>query len=131
MRGTIKWFNKQKGYGFLTRDSDGIDYFFHHTNIIMDGFRKLDTNDIVDFEATMESGDAQRIQAINVTPILTRKMVEKELKKEKLYLQPMKNAMGNKAYTVVDANNVIQTGENGMSLIEVAKYAGFDVTGLE
>ena len=58
-------------------------------------------------------------------------MVENELKKEKLYLQTMKGAMGNKAYMVVDANNVIQAGENGISLIEVATYAGFDVTGLE
>lgn len=131
MRGTVKFFDLNKGWGFLTRDSDGVDYFFHHSNIIMSGFRAFATGDIVDFEATMESGDAQRVQAINVTPILTREMVEKALKREKLYLRTMKDALGYRAFMVVDENNVIQAGEQGMSLVEVAAFAGIDVSGLE
>lgn len=41
MRGTVKWFNSQKGYGFITRE-DGIEYFVHYSNIQMDGYRSLD-----------------------------------------------------------------------------------------
>jgi len=38
--GTVKWFNARRGYGFLTGE-DGNDYFVHHSNIVMDGFRTL------------------------------------------------------------------------------------------
>lgn len=46
MQGTCKWFNNQKGYGLIT-DSEGKDIFVHHSNIIMDGFRHLNEDDIV------------------------------------------------------------------------------------
>jgi len=46
MQGTCKWFNAQKGYGFIT-DSEGNDVFVHHSNIIMDKFRYLNEDDIV------------------------------------------------------------------------------------
>ena len=39
-QGTVKWFNEQKGFGFITAD-DGRDYFVHHTSIIADGFKTL------------------------------------------------------------------------------------------
>lgn len=128
MRGTVKFFDKQKGWGFIAGDN-GTDYFVHYTSLEVPKYKSLDTDDIVGFEVGTDKNG--REQAVNVTPILTLKMVENELKKEKLYLQTMKGAMGNKAYMVVDANNVIQAGENGISLIEVATYAGFDVAGLE
>jgi CspA family cold shock protein len=49
MRGTVKWFNDAKGYGFITRD-DGGDVFVHHTAIIADGYRSLGEGDTVEFE---------------------------------------------------------------------------------
>lgn len=122
MRGTVKWFSK--GYGFITRDYDGMDYFFHHSNIIMDGFRTLDANDIVDFEIGADKNS--REQAINVTPILTMKMVEDALKKENLFLQISVDDCGGCFYRVVDENDIPKTDENGISLIEVAAYAGLD-----
>lgn len=118
MRGTVKFFCK-RGYGFIT-DQDGKEWFFHHSGVIMKGYKRLDKGDIVDFEIGTDKNG--REQAVNVTPILTLKMVEKELKKEKLYLQTMKNALGEKAYMVVDANNVIQVGEQGMSLEEILNW---------
>lgn len=128
MKGTIKWFNANKGYGFVTRDSDGTDYFFHHSNIIMNGFRALDTNDIVDFEIGADKNS--RVQAINVTPILTMKMVEDALKKENLFLQISVDDCGGCFYRVVDENDIPKTDENGISLIEVAAYAGIDTEDL-
>jgi len=51
--GTVKWFNDQKGYGFITQDG-GPDVFVHHSAIQSDGFRTLAENDRVSFE-TVES----------------------------------------------------------------------------
>lgn len=127
MRGTVNWFNSQKGYGFL-KTEDGKDVFVHHSNIIMDGFRTLDENDIVSFDIGI-SNDG-REQAVNVSPIVTIKMIEEALKKEKLYLSTMKDAYGVKKYLVVDMNNVIQSHEHGMYFLDLAAYAGIDVEGL-
>jgi len=49
-RGTVKWFNDQKGYGFITPDDGSPDLFVHHSAISMDGFRTLQENDVVEFE---------------------------------------------------------------------------------
>ena len=49
--GKGKWFNEQKGYGFITSDSSG-DVFVHHTAIIMEGFRTLKEGEDVNFEVT-------------------------------------------------------------------------------
>ena len=48
-RGTVKWFNNQKGYGFI-RDEDGKDIFVHYTGLDMEGFRSLDEGNKVEFD---------------------------------------------------------------------------------
>lgn len=48
-KGTVKWFNEKKGYGFLTQD-DGSDLFVHFTGIEGDGYRVLYEGDRVEFE---------------------------------------------------------------------------------
>ena len=53
-QGTVKWFNDQKGFGFIT-SSDGNDYFVHHTNIVCEGFKTLPEGAQVEFE--VEKGD--------------------------------------------------------------------------
>lgn len=49
--GTVKWFNDQKGFGFITQ-TEGGDLFVHHTAIVADGFRTLAEGDKVEFEVT-------------------------------------------------------------------------------
>ncbi len=49
-KGTVKWFNAEKGYGFITPDDGGEDLFVHHSNIAMEGFRALDEGQKVEYE---------------------------------------------------------------------------------
>ena len=49
-QGTVKWFNDQKGYGFITPDDGSKDLFVHHSAIMMDGFKTLAENDVVEFD---------------------------------------------------------------------------------
>lgn len=61
--GTVKWFNPEKGYGFITRP-DGDDLFVHFSEIKMDGFKTLDEGAAVSFDVT--EGQNGKLQASNV-----------------------------------------------------------------
>jgi len=54
-RGTVKWFNDKKGYGFIKRDNGGDDIFVHFSDIVSEGFKSLNEDDIVFFD--VERGD--------------------------------------------------------------------------
>ena len=128
MTGTVKFFNASKGWGFI-RVEDGQEVFVHYSNIQMDGFRTLNSGDLVDFEIVTD--DRGKTQAINVQPVITRKMVEEALKEENLYLGINEDSNGVEIFAVMDANNVLQSSEQGMSLLEVAAYVGIDVEGIK
>lgn len=64
-RGTVKWFNNAKGYGFLGRDG-GPDVFVHYSSIQTDGYRSLNEGDPVEFDVIQ--GD-KGPQADQVTPL--------------------------------------------------------------
>ena len=49
MKGTVKWFNNQKGYGFIC-DEQGNDVFVHYTGLNMEGFKSLDEGAAVEFD---------------------------------------------------------------------------------
>ncbi len=51
MKGTVKWFNSEKGYGFITSE-DGQDIFVHYSAISAEGFKSLNEGDEVEFEVT-------------------------------------------------------------------------------
>ena len=127
-KGTVKWFNNQKGYGFIT-DSEGKDIFVHYSAIQMDGRKQLSEGDIVDFETG--NGTTGREQAVNVTPILTMQMIEKALKDEGLRVKQIIDQYGLKQYIVINSDNMMQSPEYGMDLVELAAFAGIDVSGLE
>ena len=62
--GTVKWFNPEKGYGFISQ-KDGEDLFVHCSEIKMDGFKTLDEGAAVQFDVT--TGQNGKLQASNVT----------------------------------------------------------------
>lgn len=63
MKGTVKWFQPNKGYGFITAES-GEDYYVYHTEIRMEGFRKLSGGQKVSFVAG--KGKEDRPMALDV-----------------------------------------------------------------
>lgn len=69
--GFVKWFDYRKGYGFITTDEQE-EVFVHFSNIDMEGFKKLDMGDQVEFELK-ESKDGKGSEALNVKVILKDK----------------------------------------------------------
>ena len=52
MKGTVKWFSNQKGYGFITPEGGGKDVFVHHSAIQAEGYKTLDEGQAVEFDVT-------------------------------------------------------------------------------
>jgi cold shock protein len=65
--GKVKWFNDQKGFGFITPDEGGKDLFCHHSEIQADGFRSLAEGQVVEFEAIQDAKGpkATKVRAVN------------------------------------------------------------------
>ena len=64
-KGTVKWFNDAKGYGFITQE-DGTDVFVHHTAIQGTGFKSLSEGQAVSFDVT---DSPKGLQATNVVKL--------------------------------------------------------------
>jgi cold shock protein len=64
--GTVKWFNAEKGYGFISQDDGGADVFVHFTAIESNGYRSLDENQRVEFDVTQgpKGPQAERVRAL-------------------------------------------------------------------
>ena len=62
-KGTVKWFNSEKGFGFITNDATNEDLFVHYSGIATDGYKTLEEGQKVDFDITK---GAKGFQATNV-----------------------------------------------------------------
>ncbi|MFD8501141.1 cold-shock protein [Streptomyces sp. NPDC059687] len=63
--GTVKWFNAEKGFGFIEQDGGGADVFAHYSNIATNGFRELQEGQKVTFDVTQGQ---KGLQAENIIP---------------------------------------------------------------
>ena len=66
-KGTVKWFNAEKGYGFITGE-DGQDVFVHFSAIQVDGFKTLAEGQKVTFDTEPDPKDTGKLRAVNVIP---------------------------------------------------------------
>ena len=64
--GTVKWFNAQKGYGFITNESTGEDVFVHFSAIVSDGYKTLEEGQKVTFDIEQDPKNSSKLRAANV-----------------------------------------------------------------
>ena len=64
--GVVKWFNAEKGYGFITNDANGEDVFVHFSAIQVDGFKTLEEGQKVTFDVESDPKDSRKLRAVNV-----------------------------------------------------------------
>ena len=66
-KGTVKWFNAQKGYGFITNESTGEDVFVHFSAIVSDGYKTLEEGQKVTFDIEQDPKNSKKLRAANIT----------------------------------------------------------------
>jgi CspA family cold shock protein len=67
--GTVKWFNSEKGFGFISNDNGGEDIFVHHSAIQSDGYRSLAEGQKVTFDTEADPRGNRGLRAVNVRPL--------------------------------------------------------------
>ena len=65
-KGTVKWFNADKGFGFISNEATGEDVFVHFSAIVSDGFKTLNENQNVTFDVEADPKNPSRLRAVNV-----------------------------------------------------------------
>ena len=66
--GTVKWFNAEKGYGFISNDEGGDDVFVHFSAIVADGYKSLTEGQKVTYDVETDAKNG-KLRAANVSPI--------------------------------------------------------------
>ena len=64
--GTVKWFNSEKGFGFISNEDGSDDVFVHFSAIQNDGFKSLNEGDKVTFDTEPDPKDSRKLRAVNV-----------------------------------------------------------------
>ena len=67
--GTVKWFNAEKGFGFIANDDGSDDVFVHFSAIQTDGFKTLNEGQKVSFDTEQDPKNSSKVRAINVKPL--------------------------------------------------------------
>lgn len=68
-QGTVKWFNSEKGYGFIANDEGGEDVFVHYSAIQAEGYKSLKEGQKVSFETETDPKNPNKLRAVNVTAL--------------------------------------------------------------
>lgn len=67
--GTVKWFNAEKGYGFISNDNGGDDVFVHFSAIQGTGYRSLNEGQKVTYDVEQDPKNSSKLRAVNVSVI--------------------------------------------------------------
>ncbi len=65
-KGTVKWFNSDKGYGFISNEANGEDVFVHFSSIMSTGYKSLSEGQKVTFDTEVDPKNSRKFRAINV-----------------------------------------------------------------
>ncbi len=65
-KGTVKWFNPEKGYGFISDDNGGEDVFVHFSAIVSEGYKTLSEGQKVTYETEPDPKNSSKLRAVNV-----------------------------------------------------------------
>ena len=66
--GTVKWFNAEKGFGFISNDDGSGDVFVHFSAIASDGYKTLNEGQKVTFDTEADPKNSSKVRAVNVCP---------------------------------------------------------------
>ena len=67
-KGTVKWFNSEKGFGFISNDDGSGDVFVHFSAIASDGYKTLNEGQKVTFDTEADPKNSSKVRAVNVCP---------------------------------------------------------------
>ena len=68
-KGTVKWFNAEKGFGFISNNDGTGDVFVHFSAIVADGFKTLAEGQKVTFDIESDPRNSSKLRAVNVCPV--------------------------------------------------------------
>ncbi|KAF8410433.1 hypothetical protein HHK36_002962 [Tetracentron sinense] len=127
--GVVKWFNGQKGFGFITPDDGGEDLFVHQSSIKSEGYRSLAEGEAVEFQ--IECGDDGRTKAVDVTgPDGLWRMVEQLLLPEMedwigdLWARYNQAREGTDGITMLSTTRALQSSFFGVAELVMARCGG-------